>query len=412
MAPTQGPIYAQTAARLVAAFLLALGALVELRTGRVQGQRRATVLFLPSVILVILTAMFLGGARGLPVLVDLPILLDLPALDPAVRSSGGSPFAGTTPEFLALHFSIGAVYLLGAVLFRRLFIRQSHAITKYVSLGLVFASFSQIHFALYPSTYTSVVGTADLLRVAFYATLLFGIEIEARDQLRALRQANVELEDLREVDVARAGLEERARLAREVHDGLAQELWFAKLKQARLTAMPDLPGPGRELGEEVSRAIDNALAEARQAVMAMRSSGDELDAAFPDVLRRYVDDFDDRFGIRAEFHSDTPLPPLRPRTQAELLRIVQEALNNVQKHADATVVNVNASADSGRLVLTVTDNGRGFDPANIDGRRFGMQSMRERAQLVGGTVSVQSQPHDGARVTVDVPLDAAAEVSP
>jgi signal transduction histidine kinase len=210
----------------------------------------------------------------------------------------------------------------------------------------------------------------------------------------------MEVRRLADAEFAAATLEERARLAREIHDGLAQDLWYAKLKQSRLAQIAALEGEPRRLSEEVSSAIDDALAEARNAIAAMRG-GAESGPLF-DVLERQVDDFSDRFAVRAELTHHGPEPEIGPRARAELMRIVQEALTNVRKHADATVVRVSvASGDD--LRVAVADNGRGFHPEAVDGG-FGLDSMRQRAELIGATLSISSKPQDGSRIEVVLPL--------
>jgi len=206
---------------------------------------------------------------------------------------------------------------------------------------------------------------------------------------------------LREADVARATADERARLAREIHDGMSQELWFAKLKQARLTAM-ELPDEARGLASEVADALESALAEARQAILALRPAEG---ASFAEVLQRFVADFSDRFGIQAECSCDPSADDLPARVQAELLRIAQEALTNSRKHADPTLVRVGVGRQDGALRLTVTDNGRGFDPGAGAGSGYGLRSMHERAELIGARLTIDSGIQDGTRVTVDLPLE-------
>src|SRR5699024_6851582 len=150
---------------------------------------------------------------------------------------------------------------------------------------------------------------------------------------------------------------------------------------------------------EVLTALDSALAEARQAVMAMRV--DPASGTLAEVLHSFVDDFADRFGVRAEFRSDGPLERLPPRTEAEVLRIVQEALNNVRRHADATLVRVSAERANGHLRLTVSDNGKGFDPSTVGDHSYGLRGMRERAELAGATLDIDSRPDDGTRIVLD-----------
>jgi signal transduction histidine kinase len=156
---------------------------------------------------------------------------------------------------------------------------------------------------------------------------------------------------------------------------------------------------------ELDDAIDAGLAEARQAVMATRDGG-EAGLSFCELMAHFVDDFADRFGLRAEFSCEQDLPPLGPRVEAELLRIAQEALTNVRRHADATFVRVQAAFDADSLALLVADNGRGFDPETVGDSAYGLASMRERATLIGAGLTVDSRPLDGTRVRVVVPLAA------
>jgi two-component system nitrate/nitrite sensor histidine kinase NarX len=113
-------------------------------------------------------------------------------------------------------------------------------------------------------------------------------------------------------------------------------------------------------------------------------------------------DFSDRFALRAEVKNTGPVPELEPRAQAEVLRIVQEALTNVRKHADATVVRVDLESGAD-LKVTIADNGRGFRPDVATGG-FGLESMRQRAELIGARLTVSSEPSDGTRVELVVPV--------
>ena len=180
---------------------------------------------------------------------------------------------------------------------------------------------------------------------------------------------------------------------------------YAKLKQARLAQVANLEGEPQELSDEVADALDNALAEARHAVAAMRGTSQE--GPLVDLLGRLVDDFADRFALRADLTTDGHAPEIGARAQAEVIRIVQEALTNVRKHADATVVRVAVVTDDGVMRITINDNGRGFHPEASHGG-FGLDSMRERAALIGATLTVSSQPQDGSRVELRLPLGHGA----
>ena len=256
-----------------------------------------------------------------------------------------------------------------------------------------------MHSAIHPGSYSGLVTIGDLLRLAFYGLLLVGVVAEHRADLADLRAATMEVRRLAASEFAAAALEERARLAREIHDGLAQDLWYAKLKHSRLAQVGGFGTEAQQLSDEVEGAIDDALAEARHAVAAMRQGSET--GPLLDMLSRHVDDFADRFALRAELTTDGRVPEIGPRAQAELLRIVQEAMTNVRKHADATVVRVDV-ATNGELRLTVTDNGRGFRTDNVSSG-FGLESMRQRAAVIGAVLTVTSELQNGTRVELSMP---------
>ena len=394
-APGQLPVIGGIVARAIAATLLIAAGLAGTRrlTGGLTSRWLRFVL--PALAFLALMAIGLVFQPSLPQLINSNALARI-AADPTAPLP-----AADNPVLLLVQLVLAVAFLVAALLGYRLWRADGRVSDAWLVAGLVFAAFSQLHAGIHPGAYTSLVTTADFLRIGFYAALLLGMAAERRADVRALRAANVELLRLREVDATQAALEERGRLAREIHDGLSQDLWYAKLKQSRLTRLSTLTDEQAQLASEVTDAIDAALAEARQAVMAMRAASD--DATLVDVLQRYVDDFGDRFGIRAALERHGEVAPLASRQQAEVLRIVQEALNNVRKHADATVVRVRIRGVADGLEILVADNGRGFSPAEADPSGFGMESMRQRADLIGATLAIDSAPADGTRLTLHVP---------
>ena len=125
------------------------------------------------------------------------------------------------------------------------------------------------------------------------------------------------------------------------------------------------------------------------------------------MLARTVDDFESRSGLRVDYQASAGLTAtLAPRVQVELLRIVNEALTNVRKHADATTVRVNAEISEGEMLVTVRDNGRGFDQEEAFDQGMGLQGMRERARLIGGSLLVHSEISGGTIVEVRAPVAA------
>jgi signal transduction histidine kinase len=391
--PGQLPLFADIVARgTAAALLVAAGwAALSRRTPALQPSLMVIGPALAVGVLIVLGALFQD---------ELPMLAPREALD-AIASDPTAPLPpGSAPALVVAQSLIGAAFIVAALLAHRAYRRSARAGDALLAAGFLIAAFSQVHTAIHPGSYTAVVTTGDLLRLAFYVVLLVGIVADSRDDLAELRAATMEVRRLAEAEFAAATLEERARLAREIHDGLAQDLWYAKLKQSRLTQIAAFDGEPKRLSEEVANALDDALAEARNAIAAMRGGAES--GPLLDILERQVDDFSDRFAVRAELSHDGPEPEIGPRARAEVVRIVQEALTNVRKHADATVVRVSvASGDD--LRIAVVDNGHGFHPEAVDGG-FGLDSMRQRAALIGATLSISSKPQDGSRVELVLPL--------
>jgi signal transduction histidine kinase len=391
--------FAWTLARAIAALLLVTGAVRGLRRTS-PGVRPLVLALAPGIVVLVTGLVLIRSWESLPSVVGAADLVD------SARAAGsvGSVDLVVSAVLVAIQVVVFSLFIVAALLFRRLFARERVVSQAFLSAGLVVAAFSQLDFAIGPVPANTLVTSADVLRVGFNAVLFLGIQADLQAELRSLRRANVELRRLREVDTANAALAERARLAREIHDGLAQDLWRAKLKQSAVEQAPNLDEASRRTAREVTAALDSALAEARQAVMAMRTDP-VAGSTLAEVLRQYVDDFSDRFGVRSVFEADERLPRLSPRTEAEVLRIVQEALNNARKHSDATVIRVRAERAGRCIRLTVADNGRGFDPETVPADRYGLVGMRERAALVGASLAIVAAPSDGTRVSVEVPVD-------
>jgi len=395
-AEMQLPLYVWSLSLLVSATLFAVGGLTALRgPGQVAPSVRRTLLVPVLAMSVLAVVLF--------VLSDLlPPFVDKAGLEQVISTpSRPGPMTGVTPIAFLLQGAGVAMFLVAVFAYRRSYLRSGPVADGYLAVALLFGAFGELHFALYPGVATGLVTTSGALRLAFFAVLLLGINAESRSDLRALRSAYAALERLSQTEAERATLEERTRLARELHDGLAQDLWFAKLKHSRL--LPLVPPDARGLADEVTSALDAAIEEAKQAVVTMRA-GLEHDRPLHELLAEALDEFGDRSGVRADF-SGADLPTsLSARKQAELLRIVQEALTNVRKHADATVVRLVAEVDDGKLVLGITDNGRGFRPDDSSGDGLGLQGMKERARLMGGELRVDSEPSGGTTIRIALPI--------
>jgi signal transduction histidine kinase len=390
------PILSFVLARFVAAALLLIGGLAAFRHAAMSRRTAALLVLAPAVLTLALLAIVRRSELTLPL---------SPEALRQLQQVPGEPLqlSGLTTGLLAVQLVIGAMFLGAAWLAYRSTIRDRRPADAYLAIGFVLAAFSQVHSAANPGSYAELVTTGDLLRLGFYGTLLAGVIVQSRSDVREIEAANAELRLLRDSEVNRALLEERGRLAREMHDGLAQDLWYARLKQGRLAQLVE-GEEERALARDVMDAIDMGISDSRQAVMAMRAGS--TDAPLLEIVGRYVEDFGDRFALDVRFESSGETPELPARVQAEVLRIVQEALNNVRKHADATVVRVGASVVDSRLQISVADNGRGFAVEQPkDG--YGLVSMRERAELIGATLQVASAVRDGTRVSLVLPLRTA-----
>ena len=394
--PGQFPIYAGMALRLAAAILLFLAAIGQLR-GWNPSTRLATVMAAGSLLgLVTLVSLLAATQQVLPPLFDPEHIRELES--GTIRHP--LPASSRAAQGVALLTAV--LFGLAALLYLRRHLRDGQAASGYLGLGLVLAAFGQLHFTLFPAVHARLIGSEDLLRVGFSVALIVGLAAQQHADLRALRGANVALARLRDLDVRRARIEERGRLARELHDGLSQRLWRARLAFSRLADLPTLDGQARDLARETEAALVAALADARAALQATRGLGETTLGA---ELATELQEFELRTGIRTELHGSERFIALPSTVRAEVAGIAREALANIERHADATLVRVELDRDDGRLSMRIFDNGRGFDASRPPTGRFGLLGMQERAHLVGALLRIRSAPYAGTLVEVSVPLD-------
>lgn len=256
----------------------------------------------------------------------------------------------------------------------------------------------------FPNAYGNlIVGLLTLVCAYLFSTIIFGIV--ARLQEQALARG-------REVVALGAVIEERERLGRELHDGLAQLVAYMLVRLDTVADRLDAGHPD-EASAELTRlraAADDLYADVRESITALRTRVSER--GLPVTLRDYLAEFEERHAIAVELRDAELTAALAPLASYQLLRIVQESLTNVRKHADATHAWVACrSSEPDWLELTIGDDGRGFDPATAglpDTNRFGLSTMRERAEGLGGAVRVVSQPDAGTLVIVTVPRGGVA----
>jgi signal transduction histidine kinase len=198
-------------------------------------------------------------------------------------------------------------------------------------------------------------------------------------------------------------LEERERLARELHDSVTQSLYSLTMFAAagsELAVSGDWETVTHQLGR-IGETAQQALKEMRLMVHQLRPLALE-DEGLAGALRQRLEAVEGRSGVEARLIMDELLE-LPAEVEEGLYRITQEALNNSLKHAAAVSVTVYLRSGAGRLDLEVVDDGRGFSPGTIAGRGgMGLNSMQERARLMGGSLTVTSAPGEGTRVRVSL----------
>lgn len=200
--------------------------------------------------------------------------------------------------------------------------------------------------------------------------------------------------------------QERHRLAGELHDSVNQILASSKYRLNAILARRDRRCCSRSV-RQVRDMIEKAIGEVRLISRNLRPS--ELDdLGVMSALRSLTHDFHARCGIKAQFKGEVKAFPAAVPAEMgmALYRIAQEALNNVEKHSKATRADLLLRCSDGHILLTVGDNGKGFVPRAGLSRKtgWGLENMRERARLLGGTVEIISVPRNGTRISVKVPF--------
>ena len=217
--------------------------------------------------------------------------------------------------------------------------------------------------------------------------------IRAQDTIRGLLNAGVAAQE-----------EERTRIARELHDDTGQALsaMIVGLKtMSETTTVEELRGRAADLRRLASRALDQIQRIAR----GLRPAS--LDAmGLETALEHLAIEVSHAFGIRVDVHCDAVGQRLSPAHEIALYRIAQESLTNVGRHAAAETASLVVQRDAGRVRLIVEDDGRGFEPSVETSGRFGLQGMRERVALLGGSITVESAPGKGTAVSVSLPVEA------
>jgi signal transduction histidine kinase len=252
------------------------------------------------------------------------------------------------------------------------------------------------------------------LAIALLATLYSG-RLESR--LRQQREREIRhAEDLQRLSakLITAQEEERRGIARELHDELGQVLSAIKVEIALARRSLESAGATGNLLEDAEAIADTALTTVRDLSRLLHPSLLD-DLGLPAAVDSYLRGFGTRYGIRVELLSDGMDERLQPETEVTAYRIVQEALTNVARHAKATSCRVYLQRLSSTVLVTVEDNGLGFDAEHAqrpDVRQgLGLLGIRERASLLRGTLRLESSHGTGTRLTVELPAATRAPIA-
>ncbi len=349
----RGEAWAGMCAKLLATVLIASAPFVR---GRITRRRRALLWSTGGLAFATLAIWFF--ARGLG---D-----SLPAMERGEDQPVG------VIVVLALQAFLSLIALIG---FGLRFRREGEDLDSWLGLAASLALFAELHYVFTPVVSNEYVSQGDFLRLLSYGVLLAGV-------WRAIRFA----------EFGRAVAEERARVAREIHDGLAQYL-FAISTHA---SMLDSESPPEGTVQRLKQAAAAAQQEARFAILALSSASGT--ASFDSALRRYVDILTADGELEVELDVDPELS-LAPDEQIEVFRIIQEGLANVRKHAHARRADVRIGRSGMQRVVIVRDDGEGFAGDDHEAGQ-GLKNLRSRAASIGGALALRSSPGRGTALEV------------
>ena len=349
-------IWAALLVRLVGAVLIVAAALVSPhRRHRVARPWREVAVAL--LVVAVVAGVVLALSSGWPDAVRVSV----------TPEASGRPSFESHPVVLVAQILNLACYAVAAVAFTRRAAMNGDDMLGWFGAACALGAWARVNYLLFPSLYTDWLYTGDLLRLGFYALLLVGAVREIREYWSA--QAIVAVEA------------ERRRMARDLHDGVVQELGWIRSASLR----------GIDRAQLVA-AADRALDEARRALSALTAP---LDEPFAVTLGRAVSEVGDRNDVPVRLQLDAAVD-VPAEHRESLVRVAREAVTNAARHGAAR--NVSVLLAPGRL--EVDDDGTGFDASTRGSVGHGLTSMRERAEGMGARLRVRSAPGQGTCVEV------------
>ncbi|MBF6347812.1 MULTISPECIES: sensor histidine kinase [Nocardia] len=274
-------------------------------------------------------------------------------------------------------------------------------------------------FAAHQHSFAPAMAIGPALGAAVAVAVVRGYQAlyrESEQRRRLIEELTTTRADLAHAQRTAGMLAERERLAREIHDTLAQGLSSIQLLlRAAERALPDRPGIAARHVDQARRTAQDNLAEARRFVAALTPPALE-NTTLADALERLCDTTGARHHLDVKFHRTGNPGPLATTAEVALLRIAQSALANTVRHAAATTAEVTLGYLDDHVTLDITDNGRGFDPAHLpapdsepDRGGFGLAAMRARAHALDGSLTIESAPGHGTTLAARIPRTPPTE---
>jgi signal transduction histidine kinase len=330
-------------------------------------------------------AFLLGSGSVVAIMLTAALLHDsLPFAFPQIPADADSvaelDMLSGHPVKIAIDLVTAACYAIAAVAFARLSDRNRDDFTGWLAIGSAIAAAAFVNYALIPSRFTELIYGGEILWICAIGAFWYG--------------AISEISNLEAALVRSAVRSERKRVARDLHDGVVQELAYISAQTGWLISRTH----GSEYQPTISRirdAVDRALDESRGAIAALNR---EMDEPLHSAIGHAAADVAERVGANLELELD-PAARVSPEWRDALIRIAREAVGNAVRHGGARRIRLAMSSEP--TVLTVEDDGSGFDlDAPRSAQSFGLKSMRERAESLGGEFELASAPGEGTQVTV------------
>jgi signal transduction histidine kinase len=352
----------------IAALLIAVAALLPRR--RLAAGRRW-----PLVVYGCVLMLAVAGAALIVALED-----RLPSgVTASVRSGASHPHLVAQPPVITLQLFLALLYLLAALGFARRHRLTGDELSGWLMVACIFSAAARVNYAFHPSLYSTWVYTGDVFRLGFYLALLIGAAREVASYWMSA--------------VAAASLEERRRLARDVHDGLAQEIAFI----GRNVRLLRDRGPEPELVERILGGIARAQEESRRVVGALAWKTEE---PIEEALAKAAREAAGRYGAAVDMELETGIV-LSPREREAVVRIASEAVANAAQHSAADKLRIYLERAETGMRLRVVDDGVGFDQ-EPPRKGFGLATMRDRAEGLGGKLRIRSRRGSGTQVELEL----------